>query len=199
MKVFQEKLSESQRSIEQLNVKIKDLEESVNVLSERIKILEDKVEGLRKMESHITAQREEMSGVQKQRKTSPVQDSADRIYKEALNLVNKNRCEDAIPMFMEILENYPSHSLADNAAYWTGECYFKKKDYTSAINYYLMVIEDFPQGNKVPDAMLKLAITYEKIGMKEKSEKYLEELMRLYPLSECAREAKILLQNIKTR
>lgn len=58
---------------------------------------------------------------------------------------------------------YPQSDLADNAYYWMGEIYYAGKNYPAAIQSFQTVMQLYPQGNKVPDAMLKMGYAYAKI------------------------------------
>jgi tol-pal system protein YbgF len=51
---------------------------------------------------------------------------------------------------------YPKGAYAANAHYWMGELYLYKSDLTSAITEFDVVVKNYPQHRKAPDALFKL-------------------------------------------
>ncbi len=88
----------------------------------------------------------------------------------------------AIGQFEALLASSSTHSLADNAQYWIGECHFALRQYDAAIIDFEKVLT-FPNSNKKADAQFKLGFCY--LLKKDKS-KAVEEFQRLkadYPNS----------------
>ena len=80
-------------------------------------------------------------------------------YDKALNLVLKDkRYEEAIPAFKRFNENYPQSSYAPNAHYWLGQLLFNKGELAPAEQEFVIVVEQFKESSKRPDALLKLAM-----------------------------------------
>jgi tol-pal system protein YbgF len=76
--------------------------------------------------------------------------------------------------------------LADNSQYWLGECFYDRKDFTSAVREFRKVIEHYPSGNKVPDALLKVGFSYLSLGSVDAGRQTLSQLQRSYPRHEAA-------------
>jgi tol-pal system protein YbgF len=108
------------------------------------------------------------------------------LYNYGLNLVYSYRCGEAIPIFRDFLSLYPYSSLADNAVYWTGECYYRMKNYSRAAREFQKVITKYPRGNKVPDALLKKGLAYLSLGRYVSAFRTLEDLTYRYPESRSA-------------
>lgn len=113
---------------------------------------------------------------------------AKRAYDQALALALGKKYDEALDAFAAFLVKWPDHPNADNATYWRGECYFAKGNFDQAAEQFEGVIARFPFGNKVPDALLKLGATYEKLGDAPRSQQALDRLQRDYPRSEAARK-----------
>ena len=96
--------------------------------------------------------------------------------------------------FQEVIQRYPKSENADNAQFWIGEIYYREKWYEKAILEYQKVIEKYPDGNKVPAALLKQGLAFHNIGDKANSRHILEELVKKYPKSN---EAKIAREKLK--
>jgi tol-pal system protein YbgF len=121
-----------------------------------------------------------------QRPTS-LDPEAKRAYDAAFSLVTAHQYDRALDALAAFLMKWPDHPYADNAMYWRGECYFARGDYLSAQEQFEGVLARFPAGNKVPDALLKLGVTSQRLGNPVKAKDCFERLERLYPQSEAAR------------
>ena len=86
------------------------------------------------------------------------------MYQQALDHLRGGRHDEAVASFRGFVKQHPQHDLADNAQYWLGECFYDRKDYSTALREFRRVAEKFPQGNKVPDALLKVAFSYLALG-----------------------------------
>jgi tol-pal system protein YbgF len=114
-------------------------------------------------------------------------ENARRAYDAALSLVNAKRYGEALDAFAGFLVRWPDHPNADNAMYWRGECYFAQGEYVRAADQFAGVIARFPMGNKVPDALLKLGMSRQKLGDPQAARQSYDRLRRDYPRSEAAR------------
>ncbi len=117
---------------------------------------------------------------------SALDPEAKRAYDAALSLVNGKQFDKALDAFAAFLIKWPDHPYADNAMYWRGECYFARGEYLSASEQFEGVLARFPAGNKVPDALLKLGITSQKLGNPVKAKECFDQLARQYPQTEAA-------------
>ncbi|MBD3305957.1 tol-pal system protein YbgF [candidate division KSB3 bacterium] len=112
-----------------------------------------------------------------------------QMYQHGLQLVYAKRYYEALQVFHNFLLYYPQSSLADNALYWSGECYYAQKQYTTALSYFHRILTEYPRGNKVPDALLKIALSHFSMKQNSRGCRFLQELLYRYPNSEPARKA----------
>jgi tol-pal system protein YbgF len=113
-------------------------------------------------------------------------DEATEEYKAAVELVRGGSHGDAVAALRAFLSKHARHDFADNAQYWLGEAHYAQKDYPRALVEFRNVIETYPRGNKVPDALLKVGYCYQALGQAEKSRAVLEQVVNLYPKTEPA-------------
>jgi tol-pal system protein YbgF len=118
---------------------------------------------------------------------SSLDPQAKRAYDAALSLVNARRFDVALDALAAFLVKWPDHPYANNAMYWRGECYFARGDYQLASDQFEGVLKRFPSGNKVPDALLKLGMSSEKLGKMTKAKDCFDRLARQFPESDAAR------------
>lgn len=126
-------------------------------------------------------------------------ESALGLYRRSLDALRAGRHDDAKVGFRDFLHAYAGHELADNAQYWLGECHYDLKDLTAAVRDFRQVVERYPNGNKVPDALLKLGYSYVALGSTEAARHTLEQLIRSYPRHEAAALASTKLVELNAR
>ena len=111
------------------------------------------------------------------------------IYREALTALRAGHDAAALAGFRKFLTRSPHHSYADNAQYWIGECYYDLKQYKAAVREFRRVVERYPHGNKVPEAMLKIGVSQLATGDGREGRQQLESLRRMYPKHAASRLA----------
>ncbi len=107
-------------------------------------------------------------------------------YRAAVDLVRNSDLEHAIAALRTFVSRHPHHDYADNAQYWLGEAFYKHKNFKQALTEFRAVIETYPRGNKVPDALLKVGYCYLALGKTDKAKAVLEQVVTLYPKSQPA-------------
>lgn len=113
----------------------------------------------------------------------------DDIYLLGQNYFFSGDYELARAEFSRLVATYPEHTLSDNALYWAGESYYSRQDYESAITFFERIVKDYPRENKAPDAMLKISLCKEELGVEDEAQKVLRELIKTYPHSPAALKA----------
>lgn len=105
------------------------------------------------------------------------------LYDQAALDLTQGRYTMALQGFREFVSRFGTHELADNAQYGVGECFFAQSKFDSAGVEYARVEKEWPQGDKVPAALYKLALCQEKLQKAADSRKTLEDLVKRFPLS----------------
>jgi tol-pal system protein YbgF len=96
---------------------------------------------------------------------APLQDPK-QLYDRALTDLRKGLYLEAEGDLVQILTDFPAHSLAGNAQYWLGETFYVRQDYKRAAEAFLSGYTKYAKSPKAPDSLLKLGITL--IAMDEK-------------------------------
>jgi tol-pal system protein YbgF len=181
--------------------KDKVLEEQAKVLGEKNKGLEDRLKGLEEKVNELIAKLKEAE------KTPPTKEvpsevkgvstGAGDLYKDAYETFQKGNLEGARRKFEAFLKQYPNTELSDNAQFWIGETYYLKKDFEKAILEYEKAIAKYPEGDKVPAALFKQALSFLELKDKTNARNLLKRVMERYPNTEQAQMAKKRLEAIK--
>jgi tol-pal system protein YbgF len=103
------------------------------------------------------------------------------LYQAALGQLRAGHHDEAVAGLRAFVAAHPQHDLADNAQYWLGECFYDRKDFSTALREFRRVVEVFPNGNKVPDALLKLGLSYLALGSARPGREALADLVRRFP------------------
>ncbi len=121
----------------------------------------------------------------------------DKLFVDAYAQFNSGDYQKAQDEFTQFLSASPQSDLADDAQYWIGECLFTRKDYRRAIPEFRKVIDQYPFGNRVPHAFLKVGLSYLALGDRERATESLETVVQAFPKSEVATVAQATLDELK--
>ncbi len=113
------------------------------------------------------------------------------LYDLALRDYQRGSYDVAVRQFAQYIEYFPDSDLADDAQYYIGDCYYTQSLYTQALDAYEMLLDAYPDGNKVPATLLKIAFI--KVARKELPEarSYLERVIGEFPDTEEAQLARM--------
>jgi len=110
-------------------------------------------------------------------------------YDAALAEYEARHYESAISGFSEVLTVAPNNSLADNAQYWIGECYYSLGNFEKALDAFNKVFS-YQNSNKLSDAHYKVAKTYERMGNKNAARDEYKAVIQNFPGTTAAEHAK---------
>lgn len=71
--------------------------------------------------------------------------------------------------------------LRDAISFWLGETYLKGGDFNQAVQYYQIVIKEYPESEYAPQAYYSLGWTYFEQGEYQKAKYYFETFLSLFP------------------
>ena len=121
----------------------------------------------------------------------------DELYEISLDLFKQDRFGEASAGFQRLVDDHPDSDIADNALFWIGECHMAQQHYEQAILVYHDVVNKYPNGNKVPNAIYRQAIAFLKLDDTISAKLLLGKLIERFPASEEARMAKDKLSQIE--
>lgn len=118
------------------------------------------------------------------------------MYEAGLAHLEAQELAQASEVFKKLLSRHSDHDLADNALYWLAETAYSAGNWAQANVWFQDVILRYPEGNKMPDAMLKSALCYARLGDTSYAVQMLTEVEALFasaPVAEVARQRRLLL------
>lgn len=118
---------------------------------------------------------------------SALDPAARKAYDEALEKARSGRHREGLEKMSAFLVKWPDHPYADNAMYWRAECLAALGEPQKAIAELEGLVSRFPLGNKVPDALSKLSLLYERQGDAAKAKAASDRLERDFPKSDAAK------------
>lgn len=129
--------------------------------------------------------------------TAPVVTGASfsRQYEQALQTFYRKQYTDAIQMFSDLVQRFPTHSLTSSCQYWIGEANFHTGNYQAAVAALSQVLES-ARSMKKDDALLFLGQSYAQLNRKEDARQALNRLLQDFPSSEYASKAEALLRQM---
>lgn len=83
----------------------------------------------------------------------------DESYEQAFGFLRRGDFAGGERAFTEFLQHYSDHDLAGNAQYWLAETYYARRDYTNAAAEFLKGYQNYSDGTKAPDSLLKLGMS----------------------------------------
>lgn len=152
-------------------------------LDERIRTLEEGLQG-------VAANVNVLDGGTLVPGQLPLPSGSDRDnYQAAFELLKQQRYVPAAMAFQQFLISFPDSQLADNAQYWLAESYYVTRQFDAALKQFEVVISQYAESRKVPDALLKVGYCNYELGRWEAARKALARVQTEYAETTAARLA----------
>ncbi len=111
-------------------------------------------------------------------------------YNQGFELLKQSKYEEASTVFEQQIAAYPRGDRADDAHYWISEAMHVSRKLDVAKVHLKTIIKDFPQSNRLPDAMLKTAYIEQSQGNQIEARILFQEIVNYHPKSDAAIAAK---------
>ena len=173
--------------VDELEYKFKSLEEKINTINKDIDVRFRLLEGkpIPAGQSSVSTSKKFDTIVAKGAPKSIVGDaivtsdltnlqpeknmSVDELYTTGLEALKSGDTEKAESYFLLILKNHETNKLAGNAQYWLGEVYYKNKQFDKAAVAFAKGYNNYKDGAKGADSLLKLGLSMAQIGKKDEA------------------------------
>jgi tol-pal system protein YbgF len=98
--------------------------------------------------------------------------------------------------FTDYLKYFSNTQFASNAQFYIGDLYFKRQDYTNALQAFDNVLERFPDGNKTADAHYMKGMALMQLGRNDSAAREFRDVYTSYPDTDLAAKAKARLKDL---
>jgi tol-pal system protein YbgF len=113
----------------------------------------------------------------------------DDLWKLGNQAFEAARYNDALDIYKRLVQSYPTHSRADDAQYFRGQCYTNLKDYDNAIAAYQQLVQKYPDSELADDGMYFAALAAQNLKNCTEARTYLGIIKSKYPKSNVAKQA----------
>ena len=107
--------------------------------------------------------------------------SEQQLYQMAYDSVINSNFELSIAEFDQYLSIYPQGRFVTNAHYWKGQAYLYLSRFEEARSAYEIIIDQYSDSAKLPDAMYGLGLAYQGLGNISQARQLLNDIKRRFP------------------
>jgi len=197
VKKLQGTTEELRRDLDNLKAERREKDAKLKDIGLRIGFIENFIGVGKKSEQGENAARKEEKKGNSHRAAKNGNNGKSNSYSLAYQDFKSAKYEDARRGFQKYLEQNPNTDLSDNAQFWIGETYYLENNYEKAILEYEKVIKNFPDGDRVPHALLKQGLSFLKLGDEDSGKLLLQQVFKDFPNTGQARIAKAKLKALK--
>ncbi len=150
------------------------------------------LEAVKKLETRLNeleqAQIETLENLKKVQTSSPAADPVSWLEQGKSRLISGD-LEGAAEALSEYLKSSKPRQ-AEEATFLRGEAYFGLKQYKKAIIDFSKFPERFQKSRKMPEALYKIGLSFDALGMREDARNFFQELIEKFPKTAEAKKAK---------
>ncbi len=107
--------------------------------------------------------------------------SEQQLYQMAYDSAINSNFERAVAEFDQYLSIYPDGRFVSNAHYWKGQAYLYLDQFGEARDSYEIILAQYEESPKLPDAMYGLGLAYQGLGNIAQARQLLSEIKRRFP------------------
>lgn len=122
---------------------------------------------------------------------------AAELYRYGYERKQAGDCPEAIRAFTFFAQKFAKNARADNSLFLLAECQYERKEYTPSIRTLKTVMDAYPKGDKVDDALVLMHDNFVALGQCRDAMPFLETLIEEYPRSSLRKTAQKRLRSTK--
>ncbi|MBT4257544.1 MAG: tol-pal system protein YbgF, partial [Gammaproteobacteria bacterium] len=107
--------------------------------------------------------------------------SEQQLYQMAYDSVINSNFDRSVAEFDQYLSIYPQGRFVTNAYYWKGQAYLYLNRYEEARDSYEIILNQYTDSPKLPDAMYGLGLAYQGMGNIPQARTLLTDIKRRFP------------------
>ena len=177
-----------------LAVDLEKAQNDVTALRGQIEVLQHRIEALEKLsqDQQKGLEAANQAVAQRQKELDKAEHPTDRmgIYTLARQKLDANQLPRARELLQDFLSRFPRDELAPNAQYWLGETWYAEKKWNDAIVEFQKVLKEYKASDKVPDALLKIGMSFQAQGDCQNATLFFDEVTQGHRASSAAKTAR---------
>ena len=191
-KTLGQQTTDAGSKVDQISGQVQALHDAVDELKARLAKVSKQLDDMQTAQQNITSPQPGQPGGGAPGATNnmPQAPPADQLYNDGLRDYNANKNDLASQEFAQYLQVYGNTDLAGNAQYYLGEIAYRQGNFSSAVQAYNKVLDQYPGGNKTAAAQLKKAYALLELGQRDAGVQELRSLISRYPKSPEALQAR---------
>jgi tol-pal system protein YbgF len=127
--------------------------------------------------------------------TSATTAIADDLYRAGVEKFRAKDFDAAVLMFYDLIVTYPDHPLRERAQFLVADIFYTQKDYRGGLAEFEALLAAMPRGIQAAEALLKIGLCHRALGDRAQARRTWERLVREFPESVAARQARVLLRS----
>ena len=124
-------------------------------------------------------------------------DDPAELYRFGYERKQAGDCKEAIRAFTVFAQKFAKNTRADNSLFLLAECQYESKEYAPSIRTLKTVMDAYPKGDKVDDALVLMHDNFVALGQCRDAIPFLETLVEEYPRSSLRKTAEKRLSKTK--
>lgn len=121
---------------------------------------------------------------------APLPEEPADLYRYGWERKKAEDCDEAIRAFQQFSTKFSGNQRADNAIFLMAECLYVKQAYAESIRSLHRIIQQYPEGDKIDDALLLLHDNFIALGKCKDALPFIETLLAEHPRSSLVAEAR---------
>lgn len=113
----------------------------------------------------------------------------DAEFERGLAMLKTGSAEEGVQAMLQFTSDWPRHPKADNALYFAGLAVMSERDFSKASELFERVLAQYPAGDAVLDAMLKLADCRVRLNRPREARATWEKIVTNFPGTTAASQA----------
>ena len=188
-KTLGQQTTDAGSKVDQISGQVQALHDAVDELKARLAKVSKQLDDMQTAQQNITAPPAGTTGSTGAANV-PQAPPADQLYNDGLRDYNANKNDLAAQEFTQYLQVYGNTDLAGNAQFYLGEIAYRQGNFSSAVQAYNKVLDQYPGGNKTAAAQLKKGYALLDLGQRDAGVQELRSLISRYPKSPEALQAR---------
>ncbi len=127
--------------------------------------------------------------------TSATTATAEDLYRSGVEKFRAKELDGAVLIFYDLIVTHPDHPLRERGQFLVADIFYAQKDYRGALAEFEALLTAVPRGTQTSETLLKVGLCQRALGDPARARRTWERVVREFPDSVAARQARVLLRS----